>query len=240
MRPIALASLFLLFLLSSCSYMGGKRVTGDGELSTQDRNVGDLRGVEVTGSMQVIVAQGPTATVRIEADRNLHSYIVTELDGDVLKVHPKRGYNLRPRAHIKIYVTAPQYHTLAITGSGKIQSSSRITGGEKLKVEITGSGNIVADVDAPTVNTEITGSGSITLNGNTRTLGSEINGSGEVHSFNLLSEATEVEINGSGNAEVFASKQLNIDISGSGDVQYKGSPVVNQSIAGSGKIRQVQ
>lgn len=235
-----MASLFLLILLSSCSYMGGKRVTGDGELSTQDRNVGELRGVEVTGSMQVIVSQGPTTTVRIEADRNLHSYIVTELDGDVLQVHPKRGYNLRPRAHIKIYVTAPQYHTLAITGSGKIQSASKITGAEKLKVDITGSGNIVADVDAPTVQTEITGSGSITLNGNTRTLGSEINGSGDVHGFNLLSEATEVEINGSGNAEVYASKQLNINIAGSGDVQYKGSPTVNQSIAGSGKIRQVQ
>ena len=240
MRPIALASLFLLILLSSCSYMGGKRVTGDGELSTQDRNVGDLRGVEVTGSMQVIVSQGPTASVRVEADRNLHNYIVTELDGDVLQVRPKKGYNLRPRAGIKIYVTAPQYHTLAITGSGKIQSASKVTGGEKMKVEITGSGNIVADVDAPAVQTEITGSGSITLNGNTRTLGSEINGSGDVHGFNLLSEATEVEINGSGNAEVFASKQLNVSIAGSGDVQYKGSPAVNQSIAGSGKIRQVQ
>lgn len=234
-----MASLFLLIVLSSCSYFGGKRVTGDGELSTENRNVGDIRGVEVTGSMQVIVAQGPSATVRVEADRNLHSYIVTELDGDVLEVRPKRGYNLRPRAHIKIYVTAPQYHTLAVTGSGKIQSASKILGGEKLKVDVTGSGDITADVDAPTVNTEITGSGSITLNGNTRTLGSEITGSGEVHSFNLLSEATEVEINGSGNAEVFASKQLNVSISGSGDVQYKGSPTVSQSVAGSGNIRKV-
>jgi hypothetical protein len=220
--------------------MGGKRVTGDGELSSQDRNVGNLRGVEVTGSMQVIVSQGPTATVRVEADRNLHSYIITELDGDVLQVRPKKGYNLRPRAGIKIYVTAPQYHTLAVTGSGKIQSSSKITGSEKLTVDITGSGDVIANVDAPTINTEITGSGSITLNGNTRTFGSEIMGSGEVHTFNLLSEATEVEISGSGNAEVYASKQLNISISGSGDVQYKGSPAVNQSIAGSGKIRQVQ
>jgi hypothetical protein len=239
MRPIALASLFLLVILASCSYMGGKRVTGDGNLTSQDRSVGDIRGVEVTGPMQVIVTQGPGASVRVEADGNLHSYIVTELDGDVLEVHPKRGYNLRPRAGIKIYVTAPQYHSLAVTGSGKIQSGSKITSSEKLKVDVTGSGEVVADVDAPTVNTEITGSGSITLNGNTRTFGSEITGSGEVHTFNLLSEATEVEISGSGNAEVFASKQLNVSISGSGDVQYKGNPSVNQSIAGSGNIRKV-
>lgn len=220
--------------------MGGKRVTGDGELSSENRTVGDFRGVEVTGSMQVIVSQGPTATVRVEADRNLHSYIVTELDGEVLEVRPKKGYNLRPRAHIKVYVTAPQYHTLAVTGSGKIQSTSKISGSEKLKVDVTGSGDIVADVDAPAINTEITGSGSITLNGNTRTLGTEITGSGEVHNFNLLSEATEIEISGSGNAEVYASKQLNIHIAGSGDVQYKGNPTVNQSVAGSGNIRKVQ
>lgn len=240
MRPLALASLFLMIVLTSCSYMGGKRVTGDGELSTENRTVGDVRGVEVTGSMQVIVSQGATAAVRVEADRNLHSYIVTEMDGDVLKVRPKKGYNLRPRAHIKIFVTAPQFHTLAVTGSGKINSASKILGGEKLKVDVTGSGDVVADVDAPTVLSEITGSGSITLNGNTRTFGSEITGSGEVHTFNLLSEATEVEISGSGNAEVFASKQLNINIAGSGDVQYKGNPTVNQSVAGSGNIRKVQ
>lgn len=240
MRPIVFASLFLLLTLSSCHYFGGKRVTGDGELATQDRQVGDVRGVEVSGSMHVIVNQGPAAAVRVEADRNLLSYIETSLDGDVLQVHPRRGYNLHSRAGIKIYVTAPQYHTLAVTGSGKIQSGSRIMGGNMLKVEVTGSGDIIADVDAPAVNTEITGSGTVTLKGNTRTLGSEITGSGDVHGFDLKSEATEVEINGSGNAEVFASKQLNVSISGSGDVQYKGSPAINQSISGAGKIRQVQ
>jgi hypothetical protein len=240
MRRLVLTSLGLMVILCSCSYIGGKRVTGDGNMSSQTRNVGDFRGVEVTGSMEVIVSQGPAATVRVDADQNLLSYIETNLDGDVLEVHPKKGYNLRPRAGIKIYVTAPQYQLLAVTGSGTIRSGSKITHGDKMRMEVTGSGDIQADADAPNISTEITGSGSITVSGNTRTFGTGINGSGEVHGFNLLSEATEVEINGSGNAEVFASKQLNINISGSGDVQYKGNPTVNQSVSGSGNIRKVQ
>jgi hypothetical protein len=240
MRRIVFASLCLLVVLSSCSYMGGKRVTGDGKLTSQNRNVGNFTGVEVTGSMEVIVSPGPTATVRVDADQNLQDYIETTLDGNVLEVHPRKGYNLKPRAGIKIYVTAPQYGSLAITGSGKITSNSKITHGSEMNMQVVGSGDIIVDADAPTITTEISGSGNITLSGNTRTLGSEINGSGEVHSFNLLSEATEVEINGSGNAEVYASKQLNVSISGSGDVQYKGSPAINQSIAGSGNIRKAQ
>jgi hypothetical protein len=237
MRHFLFASLCLLVVLSSCSYMGGKRVTGDGNLTSQNRNVGNFSGVEVTGSMEVIVSQGPTATVRVDADENLHSYIVTELDGNVLEVRPRKGYNLKPRAGIKIYVTAPQYGSLEITGSGTIKSSSKITHGSEMQMQVVGSGDIIVDADAPTIRTEISGSGNITMSGNTRTLGTEINGSGEVHGFNLLSEATEVEINGSGNAEVFASKQLNVSIAGSGDVQYKGTPTINQSIAGSGNIR---
>lgn len=239
MRRLALA-FFGLIVISSCTYMGGKRVTGDGNMSSETRNVGNFRGVEVTGSMEVIVSQGPAATVRVDADQNLLSYIETNLDGEVLEIHPRKGYNLRPRAGIKIYVTAPQYQSLEVTGSGAIRSGSKITHGDKMRMQVVGSGDIVVDADAPNIASEISGSGSITVSGNARTYGSEINGSGEVHGFNLLSEATEVEINGSGNAEVFASKQLNISISGSGDVQYKGNPTVNQSISGSGNIRKVQ
>lgn len=215
-------------------------MTGDGELKTQTRTVRDFKAVEAIGGMTVLVTQGTNTSVRIEADGNLLSYIETELDGDELEIRPRRGYNLRPRAHIKVYVTAPVYNSLSVTGSGKIQSQNKITNPGSIKVGVTGSGDVVLDTDAPTVDSEIAGSGSITLTGATRNFGTEISGSGEVHGFNLQSEASRVEIAGSGTVEVSASKQLDVDIAGSGDVFYKGNPAINQSIAGSGNIKRAQ
>jgi hypothetical protein len=55
----------------------------------------------------------------------------------------------------------------------------------------------------------------------------------------LLSENTKVTIAGSGDVEIFASKQLDVNISGAGDVKYKGNPSVNKSVAGAGDIRKI-
>jgi hypothetical protein len=223
----------------SCRFMGSERISGSGNSSTEDRNTGSFSGVETVGSMNVIVLQGASHAVRLEGDDNLLEYVETEVDGDVLEIRPRRGYNLRPRAGLKIYVTAPYFDKLSITGSGKITSQSKITSPRKMVVDITGSGDIEADVDAPEVNSEITGSGTIRLKGTTKRFTSEISGSGDTFAWDLLSEEAKVEIAGSGNVQLFASKNLNVEIAGSGDVQYKGNPSVSTSKAGSGTIKKV-
>jgi hypothetical protein len=177
--------------------------------------------------------------VKIEGDENLLEYIEIENQGDDLEIRTRRGYNLRPRTGIKVYVTAPSFDKLAVTGTGELKTQTKISNGKSMDVRVTGSGDMILNIDAPSINTRITGSGNIRINGGTRNFSTEVTGSGEVHAFDLLSESTDVEISGSGDVEVFASKQLKISISGSGDVKYKGNPSVNQSINGSGNVRKI-
>jgi hypothetical protein len=178
--------------------------------------------------------------VKIEGDENLLEYIEIENQGDDLEIRTRRGYNLRPRSGIKIYITAPSFDKLAVTGSGELKTQTKISNGKNVGVSVTGSGDMILNIDAPSINSEITGSGNITINGGTRNFSTEVTGSGEVHAFDLLSENTKVTITGSGDVEIFASKQLDINISGSGDVKYKGNPSVNKSVAGAGDIRQIK
>ncbi|MBD0284477.1 MAG: DUF2807 domain-containing protein [Flavisolibacter sp.] len=231
----------IVLLRNSChiNFIGGKRITGNGSLSTEQRNVGTFTGVDVRGSMDVFLSSGLAHAVRVEADGNLLPYIETTNNGGTLRIGSRNGYNLNPRAGIKIYVTAPELSGILVTGSGDVVSQSRISSRDKLHTEIRGSGDIRLEMDAPQTEAEITGSGSITLNGNTRTLNVAIRGSGDVHGFNLMSENAQVDIAGSGNAQVYASKQLDIDIKGSGNTEYKGNPSINQKVHGSGDIRRV-
>ena len=239
MRNIIIVLISFAIILSSCEFMGGKRVTGNGVTTTQQRNLGNFSGVEVSGPMKVYISQNPASSVKIESDENLLEYIEIENHGDVLEISTRRGYNLRPRAGIKIYITAASFDKLAVTGSGELKTQTKISNDEDVDVSVTGSGDVVLDMDAPAINAEITGSGAITINGATRNFSTEVTGSGEVHAFDLLSESTNVEISGSGDVEVFASKQLKISIAGSGDVRYKGNPSVSKSVAGSGNIRKI-
>ncbi len=237
MRSLLAFFFFLALSFSACRFISGERVDGNGIRSTEQRNVADFNGVSVSGGMDVIVSSG-SYSVRIEADENLLQYIETELDGNLLEIGPRKGYNLRPEQDIKVYVSAPYFNNLEVSGSGSVVSESRIKAENRLVADISGSGDMKLDVDAPEVDMEVTGSGSVTLSGATRKLRSEINGSGELYAFNLMSEETEVEISGSGDAEVYASKVLGISVSGAGNVSYKGNPPsLNQNVAGSGSVR---
>ncbi len=240
MRSLSFFLLLSMFFSASCGYMGGERISGNGESATQQRSVSNFSGVEVSGPYNVFISQGDSYNVRIEGDENLLEYIEIEQNGDVLEISSRDGYNLNPRARIKVYVTTPRIEQLDVAGSGSIVAQTKITNNTQLDINIGGSGDVtIAEVDAPEIHSEIGGSGSIRLKGKTENFIAEIAGSGEVHAFDLLSETTKVQIAGSGDADVFASKKLEVSIAGYGDVQYKGNPSIRQSKSGSGDIRKV-
>ncbi len=220
-------------------HIGGKKVRGNGVTSSQERNVGSFNRINVSGPIEVLITQSNTTSVKIEGDENLLKYVEVENDGGELNIQPKKRYNLRPRSALRVHISAPQYEFFGVAGSGKIKSLTQINNNNELRIDIAGSGTIELNIDVPSIDSEISGSGTVILNGTTRNFKNEINGSGDVRAFNLLSENTEVEIAGSGDAEVYASKQLNVKISGSGDVAFKGNPVVKQSTSGSGNIKKV-
>lgn len=237
MRDISLAFVLFILAFGACKFAGGKRVTGNGKVITQQRNITGFNAVEVHGSMNVYVSQGADYAVRVEAEENLMDYIVIEKDGEELEVRFKRNTNIRTKRPVKVYVTAPTYTGLTVSGSSSIVSQSKLSNASQINIDISGSGDANLEVDAPTINTEISGSGKAILKGMTRDLSTNISGSGELKAFNLMAETCDVEISGAGGAEVYASKALDANVSGAGNVVYKGSPTTNQRTSGAGSIR---
>ena len=234
---INLALLLLLTIsFSACTYLGGKRIQGNGIVGTEQRQVGSFSGIEIKGGIDVFVSQDAAPSLKIEGDQNLLQYIEVVKNGDVVQISTRRGYNLKPKTSLKVYASAPIFNKLLIMGGGDIKSQTKITSPTSINAQISGSGDIQLDVDAPVVNADISGSGDIILNGTTRDFKGSIRGSGDIKCFNLLSETSNVDIAGSGDAQVSASKQLIVDIKGAGDVKYKGTPSINQSIKGSGSV----
>lgn len=239
MRATSLIFFCFILAFAACKFIGGKRITGNRQVTTQQRNITDFNAIKVAGSFDVYVSQGASYAVRVEAEDNLMEYIEVEKDGNVLEVDFKDNYSIQTHNPVKVYITAPTYTSLKVAGSGNIISETRITHASQLDIDIVGSGDVKLEVDAPTINTEIGGSGSAVLKGTTQNFNADIAGSGELKAYNLLSENMDIGIAGSGDAEVFASKKLDIKVAGSGNVNYKGNPAVSQSISGSGSVKKV-
>lgn len=194
--------------------------------------------IEVHGSMKVNISQGDVPKVQIEADENLIDYIEVNQEGDLLVIKTKDRYNLDPTGDMRVYVTAPLFRSVDVSGACDIIGQTKINNSEKMDLRVSGAGEIKLDVDAPALDVRLSGSGSINLKGETKDLLLEISGAANAHCYDLLSENTKVVISGAGDAEVYASVKLDARVSGAGAVTYKGEArEVNQNVSGAGSVK---
>jgi len=229
----------LMPVLFSCNLMG-ERVEGNGQLANESRQVGSFNSVESSGPMDIILQDGPSADVKVECDQNLLSYIITETEGKTLRIKTKKGYNLQSRNPMRVYVAAPVFNEVTLAGSGNITSESVLVNPDEMALKLSGSGNINLQVNTPELKSLMNGSGNIKLVGSADKWIAAISGSGNIYCFDLNTQKAEVSINGSGDAEVMASKQLTLKINGSGQIRYKGNANIESHINGSGSVTKVE
>lgn len=240
MRKIIFLSLIIaVSALASCRFVNGKRVKGSGTEKTEDRSVGSFTSVSSFGEYDVYLAQDSGYSVQIEADDNLLPYIETKVNGGVLEIRTREGFWLTSHHDLKVHIKAPSFAKVKTFGSGNIISENKLNNPSAIELEVSGSGDVKVEVNAPEVRAQLSGSGNINLKGETKTFSGEIMGSGDIRASDLKAETVSVDIAGSGSADVYASVKLNVDVKGSGDVKYRGGAQVSSDIAGSGSVKKL-
>lgn len=199
---------------SSVMVDGQRPVTGNGQIVTQQRPIGNFRQIEARGSSEVIVRVGPAPSLTITADSNLIPLIGSEIRGSKLILDARGSY--RTRNAPRIVITVPALDSAALSGSGNVRvegMSSRVAA-----LAVNGSGNLVASGRASSLNVAI-------------------NGSGNADARAFQAANVQVAISGSGNATVATSGPLNGAISGSGNIRYVGRPSTISVVRnGSGRV----
>lgn len=206
-------------------WAGSKEIEGNGNMTSQTRSVSNYDEVALLGSMNVELIAGREGQIKVEAEENLLEYILTEVEGDQLKISVEEGYNLQPsrNKNIRILVPFETLDAVTLTGSGDIYSSDEIKA-ENFEIKMTGSGDMKLSVTAKNARAGITGSGDITLRGTTNDFECKVTGSGDISAFDFEAERVNATVTGSGDIQVYASEEIRAKVPGSGDIEYKGNP----------------
>jgi hypothetical protein len=214
--------------------------------NAQKREVGSFTGVKISGSIELILSQGPESTVAISAgDESDIEKIVTEVRGGILYIELKDRKNWwndqwnTMNKKFKAYVSAPDFRSIESAGSGSIQIVG-ILKGDDLELEVAGSGNIKGAIEVENLEMVQSGSSNIRLSGKATKAAFNCSGSGNIQSPDLIIDYCDVNISGSGHADLTVEKELSGSLSGSGNIRYKGNAeITEKSISGVGKIRKV-
>jgi hypothetical protein len=236
---IILFALSTIVVLSSCNHFRhGERVDGNGTIQKQNRKVtSNFTGIEVDGDIELYIRQDSSRSIDIETDENLLPYVFVVADGDMLRIHPERGYDLEPTKSVKVYVSGPTFKELYASGACKMIGETEVSSTDQIEIKLSGSCDAGLRLKTPKVIAHVTGASRMTLRGETKDVSIEASGASDAKCFDLMSESSDVDVSGASNAEVFASVKLDADASGASGVRYKGNATVNKHESGASSVK---
>ena len=228
---IPVSFLLVALLVTGCSF---QVVAGSGKVVTETRDVSNFSRVTLAGIGNLILTQGESESLKIEADDNLISYFKTEVQGNTLTIGLKdeyMGVMLQPTKPIKFYLTVKDLEAVTLAGSGNINADALKV--KDFGVTLAGSGNIsVTTLSAAKVDIHLAGSGDVAIDTlKADELTSNTAGSGNIIFQQLTVPAVNVTIIGSGDARLgtMTATSLYVSASGSGNVSATGK-VTDQHI----------
>jgi len=219
----------------------GGGVPGSGKIEAETRVVKEFHAVTIRYPAQVVIRQGESESVTIEADDNLLPQLSTEVrDGTLVIENKEDNWSKRVDSSesIKITIIVKDLNEINFSSAGTLQVNGLKT--RELNLTLSGAGEITLnDLDVEKLESRLSGAGNIEANGTADELELTISGMGNFEAPELASNTADVRISGAGNATVRVKDDLTATVSGAGSINYFGSPDVEENISGAGSVERM-
>lgn len=228
--------ILILIVLTFSLYSCINTIDGDGNVITEERTIDSFNKIDISGGFEVLINQGKTEKVEIEADQNLIELIETETKNNTLYIKSKEP--IGNAESLKLYITVKKIEEIDISGAVELNSKGTIEG-EELEIDISGAADVNLGVDVISLTMDMSGASETTLRGKAENFDIKLSGASDLEAEKLKTKHTIIDISGAGSAKVFAKKTLKVEVSGAGSVKYKGNPKITKEISGAGSVNKL-
>jgi hypothetical protein len=220
-RAIKTAAIILFAATVSANGQFFRSVHGNGRVIEKERSLPGFTGLKVSSGLDVCLKQGEKESVMVEADENLHEYILTEVKNNVLNVYSE--VNIRDADKTRICVTMKDITSIKATSAGDIKGETPVKT-DRLLISASSAGDIRLEIYAREVNADISSSGDMTLSGETGFLKANLSSAGDLNAYDLKAKEADVSVSSAGDAHINVEEKLVARASSAGDIHYQGNP----------------
>jgi hypothetical protein len=220
-RVKLLLVLALVVAVTSAEAQIRKTVYGKGPVTSEERSAGNFHSIRVSTGINVYLSQGDRESIRVEADENLHEYILTEVRGGVLRVYTDA--NIRSSESRKVYVTMKEIRSISTSSAGDVIGQTPIVT-DLLELSTSSAGDINIEVKAREINATTSSSGDISLRGSADNISASTSSAGDLKALDLTVREADITASSAGDAKITVTERLKARASSAGDIYYKGNP----------------
>jgi uncharacterized protein YxeA len=198
-----------------------RTVRGDGDVVKKERTATSFNGIRVSTGIDVYLKQGDKESITVEADENLHEYILTEVKDGVLNVYSE--VSIREAKMKRVYVTMKEVKSLKTSSAGDIIGETPVKGTD-IEISASSAGNIRLEVYARRIEINISSSGDVSLSGEAEKLNADLSSAGDLEAYNLKIKEADISASSAGDARINVSEKITARASSAGDITYQGDP----------------
>lgn len=205
------------------------------QTQTEIRKVAGFTGVKAGGAFEIILAQGASESVKIEAEQKMLNKIKTEVKEGVLNIYTDGRTEVN--SPVRIFITMKELQKIDLGGACKLSGVSTFASG-KIVLNTSGAARIELKVKTSELDITAAGAGTIDLQGIAARLKANLSGATSLRAYELEANSVSIEASGASSAKVKAGSEITADASGASSINYKGEPnTKNINKSGSSFVR---
>ncbi len=224
-----LLMMFILILAIAASAFAGK----------QDRPIGSFTEIEISSAFKVVLTQGNTEKLTLEADENILDKIITEVRGNKLIIKLENNNIIRNTKEMTVYLTFKELSKISLSGAVNLSGTNAMKFND---LDIDGSGSSKIDLDLTTkkLKLDLSGASTIVLKGTGTSLAADFSGASSLKAEDFKVKSCAIDCSGASSIIVNASEKLRVEGSGASKIKYTGNPaIVETDLSGASKISKI-
>lgn len=225
---------------SSCEKFGNW-VTPSPNVTTESKNISNYDGIDVSHAFNVYVNFSSTVeSIEIEANENLHNYIVVERRGDNLIIEIKDRINIRRGdATLNVYITTGYLSEFRALGASDIILYDDLLT-DDLYVDLSGSSSFTGYIKTEQITADLSGASELDIAGSADYMRLTASGSSTLKNYDFRVNWFDADLSGACDSYLTVTDRLDIDASGASSVYFKGNGVINsKDLSGASDINRM-
>jgi hypothetical protein len=212
----------------------GFGLRGNGNVETEDRKItSEFNEIKVSQGINLYLTQGNNVDLSVEADENIIDLLVTEVEGEVLKIYFDKNVS---RGTKNVYLTATKINSIKSTSGADVKGEGVIKT-KSITLNSSSGSAMKLNLNAQNVECSTSSGADIDLTGTTVTFDGNASSGSHIDAEDLKSETSRADVSSGANIDVYASKEITAHASSGGDIDYSGNPtIVNKSKSSGGSV----
>lgn len=229
MKNLAHLCLAILFFSLAHSSMGQEQA----KILKQTRKVDVFFQVLISGQYDVVLRAGDAPGLVLEGTESDLDAVHMEVKSGTLMIFTTR--QIPPDSKVKAIITYQDLRKMKLAGSIKLTTEGSLVS-PSLQLDVSGNSEIDMPLHVTELVIQMSGEAIVTIKGEVENMTTALSGNSELHALKLQTASSQMLMEGSTKAWVYAASSLNANLSGHAKLVYDGSPEIIERLEGKAQL----